>query len=150
MDPEEKSLLIVFGVPEERLVHDQAAGPIVGEPAVRPAGHAVAVGVESVDQAESAVERKRCDEAASDDAGVTQRFGERRDGEVHPQPVVARVMARWIPSGHEARVGDERDRRGRKCLIESHAARARARRALAFAPRDTRTRPHDLRAGCRS
>ena len=48
--------------PGDRLVDDQAAGPLVRDVAGGVARHAVAVGLEALDQAEAAVERKGRDE----------------------------------------------------------------------------------------
>ena len=60
----------------------------------------VAVGLESLDQAEAAIERKGGDERAGGETRRAKRVRERRGLQVEPHAVVPGAMAGGIASGH--------------------------------------------------
>ena len=119
--PEKEALAAMAIEPGQRLVHDRAARPLVRGPSVRAPRHPIAVGLESLDQAEAAIERERRDECGRREARALQRVGQRRRRQIEPHPVVPGAVPGGIPARHQARVRGQRDRRRRERARESHA-----------------------------
>ena len=121
MDPDEPARVPMLPDPGERLVHHDPSGAIVGEAAVAIARHPVAIGLESPDQSEAAIEWKRRDEPRRGEPRVGERLRQRRHRRIDADAVGAGAVSGRVASGHQARVRGQGDRRGCVGAIEAHA-----------------------------
>ena len=108
--------------PRERFVHDRLAGPLIRQVAARVAGHRVAVGLESLDQTEASIERKRGDESARREPGARERFRQRGRRQIDPHPIVPGAVSGRIATGHQAGVRGQGDWCGRVRAIVADAS----------------------------